>query len=64
MTRRFCSVFFASQVELRRVTMITAPRTMAKSCVSRVLKWNPLITIWENEPSPEVGSVVQIAIRQ
>jgi hypothetical protein len=61
---KFWFVFLTIQVELRRVMMMTTPRTMASSCVSSVLNLKPLIMIWEKEPRPDVGRVVQSWMRQ
>ena len=63
-TIKFCPVFLTNHVELSRMVIMTTPSTMASSCVSNRLKLKPLITICENAPSPDVGSVVVIAIRQ
>ena len=57
-------VFFTNQVDLRRMIMITTPRTIASNCICSTVKWKPEMMMFANAPRPEVRNVVQIAIPQ
>ena len=57
------TIGFTNQVELRRMIMITTPRTIASNCICSTVKRKPEM-MFANAPRPEVGSVIQIAIPQ
>lgn len=64
MMMRFWPVFLTSQLELSRMTMMKAPSTIDSSCVSSTENLKPVMMMLAKAPRPDVGSVVQMAIRQ